>query len=153
MLKSYQVIIMAVIGGIVLALAAIGGWRLFESKRAEQAAYRLEQELMRPYQEDRVGGRTPEETFQMFLDALRKEDIDLAAKYFVVDKQEEWRRSFMKIKEQGEWQNMVEDVSRAKEVQRRDSGVLYEAIGGEGLVTVSLDIVRQFNGVWKIKSL
>ncbi len=32
-----------------------------------------------------------EETWQMFLDALRKEDIDLASKYFAVEKQGEMK--------------------------------------------------------------
>ena len=37
--------------------------------------------LERPYREDTYGGKTPEETWAMFFDALKKGDIDLAIKY------------------------------------------------------------------------
>lgn len=40
---------------------------------------------------DTYGGTTPEETFGMFLDALKAGDVDLASKYFVLDKQAEWK--------------------------------------------------------------
>ena len=38
---------------------------------------------------DTFGGKTPEETFDMFLDALKKNDADLAAKYYDVRVQED----------------------------------------------------------------
>lgn len=153
MMRNTKIVGVAILGAIVLFLAAIPGLRFFNEWRAERAGYKLEEELMRPYNEDFVGGKTPEETFQLFLDALRREDIDAAAKYFVIDKQEEWRKSFSEIKAKGEWGNMMKDVSRAKAVQNEEENALYEAIGDEGLVTVSLDIVKQRNGVWKIRSL
>jgi len=36
--------------------------------------------------DDNYGGSTPEETFDMYLDALRKGDLELASKYYTVDK-------------------------------------------------------------------
>ncbi|MEK7143610.1 MAG: hypothetical protein AAB756_02155, partial [Patescibacteria group bacterium] len=35
------------------------------------------------YKKDTYGGATPEETLALFIDALKKGDTDLAAKYFV----------------------------------------------------------------------
>ena len=37
--------------------------------------------LERPYREDTYGGKTPEETWAMFFDAVKKGDVDLAVKY------------------------------------------------------------------------
>ena len=49
----------------------------------------MAQEMEDKYREDIYGGDTPEETLQLFIDALKAGDIDLASKYFVIDKQEE----------------------------------------------------------------
>lgn len=49
----------------------------------------------KPYKEDMYGGQTPEETWKMFLAALKKGDVDLASKYFVVEKQEK-EKEFLK---------------------------------------------------------
>jgi len=34
--------------------------------------------------EDTYGGKTPEETLNLFIEALKKEDLELASKYFVL---------------------------------------------------------------------
>lgn len=54
--------------------------------------------LTAPYKNDKYGGKTPEETFDLFLDALRKEDIDLASKYFVIPKRDNWEKSLEEYK-------------------------------------------------------
>lgn len=48
--------------------------------------------LEKPYKTDKIGGKTPEETFDMFISALKKSDIDLASKYFVIQKQGDWKK-------------------------------------------------------------
>lgn len=50
--------------------------------------------LNRAYAKDIYGGATPEETLALFIDALKNGDVDLASKYFVVEKQEEMRKDF-----------------------------------------------------------
>lgn len=45
--------------------------------------------LSKPYREDTYGGKTPEETWGMFLDALKKGDVELASNYIVPEKREE----------------------------------------------------------------
>lgn len=154
MVVKHQVIVLSAIGGVIFVLAAIGGWRLFQIKRAEQTLQRFEQELMRPYTEDRVGGKTPEETLRLFLEALKKKDVDLAAKYFVLDKQDEWRRSFILIKEKGEWGNMVKDIEKAQGGPgTSDTNYQYDVLNEEGVVGAIVDLIKQPNGIWKIRSL
>ena len=59
---------------------------------------------------DKYGGKTPEETYAMFVEALKKEDIDLAVKYFVKGEQSEYKKMFEDIKKNGKWDMMMEDV-------------------------------------------
>jgi hypothetical protein len=59
--------------------------------RTKLFLYNIEKQEQR-YKEDKFGGKTPEETYEMFLDALRKKDIELASKYFVLDKQDEYKK-------------------------------------------------------------
>ena len=52
-------------------------------------------------QSDKYGGTTPLETYKMFVEALKQQDIDLAVKYFVQDKQGEYKKFFEAIKQEG----------------------------------------------------
>jgi hypothetical protein len=65
-----------------------------------RAARALQSEIEKLYRNDKYGGKTPEETFDMFIAALEKGDIELASKYFVIEKQESWKQSLTAIKSQ-----------------------------------------------------
>lgn len=73
-------IIIAVVGYIAGILAKYG----IDIKKADGSVERFQGALEEPYKKDTYGGKTPEETWAMFLDALKKEDIDLAIKYYAV---------------------------------------------------------------------
>jgi hypothetical protein len=62
------------------------------------------------YAADTYGGTTPEETYQLFLEALKKQDIELASKYFILDKQETYKQFFTDIKNNDKWDEMIEDL-------------------------------------------
>jgi len=78
-------------------------------KDAEILARKI-QEKAEEYAVDTYGGKTPEETYGMFLQALKIEDIDLASKYFILDRQEEYRQFFTDIKNNNKWDEMIEDL-------------------------------------------
>lgn len=62
------------------------------------------------YVSDTYGGTTPEETYQLFLEALKKQDIELTSKYFILDKQETYKQFFTDIKNNDKWDEMIEDL-------------------------------------------
>src|SRR3989338_10124979 len=68
---------------------------------------RLVSKIEAPYKNDKYGGKTPEETFDLFLDALRKEDVDLASKYFVIPKQDNWGKALQEYKQQNLLANFI----------------------------------------------
>src|SRR3989338_3270107 len=79
------------------AVAAVGFGVLFfiqylrNAEDPEKQAQEYVEALEKAYREDQYGGNTPEETLQLFIDALKKGNTDLAAKYFIIDEQEKWK--------------------------------------------------------------
>ena len=87
-LKSwYGVVFLILLAGGVM-WAVLNGMPYINNLRANWEAKRLQAQWEKPYREDKYGGKTPEETYDMFLDALRKGDTTLASKYFIVYKQD-----------------------------------------------------------------
>jgi hypothetical protein len=61
---------------------------------------------------DTDGGATPEETFNLFVSALKNENIDLAVKYIVLDveRRQRYYDDFNKMKEEGKLREYAEKL-------------------------------------------
>ncbi|MEK7115422.1 MAG: hypothetical protein AAB862_00545, partial [Patescibacteria group bacterium] len=66
------------------------------------------------YKKDTYGGATPEETLALFIDALKKGDTDLAAKYFVPEKQKQEAEDLRIGKEKGNLDFLIGYLGKAK---------------------------------------
>mgnify|MGYP001562286652 CR=1 FL=1 len=53
-------------------------------RKVDKSVERFQESLEEPYKKDTYGGKTPEETWAMYLDALKKGDIELAIKYYAI---------------------------------------------------------------------
>ena len=109
--------------------------------------------LKRAYETDIYGGETPDETLALFIEALKKGDIDLASKYFVVEKQEEMRGEFGIGKENNNIDFLIGFLENSKGSQINQNE--YEFV-----VTEKEKIIMSFNLVlntqtnkWKIYEL
>ena len=104
-----------------LALVALGVGVLYSIQFFKYRAspeYRAEQyfkDLERRYREDPYGGTTPEETLQLFIDALKKGDIELASKYFVLDEQKKWLKELKEIEAADQLSRLVKNIETALE--------------------------------------
>lgn len=94
----------------IAILFAVEYWQ-YKNSPEYQVTQNLK-ELEKQYAEDPYGGDTPEETLRLFIDALKLGDTELAAKYFVLDKQQEWREDLAKIKEKNLLDEMVKDLGK-----------------------------------------
>lgn len=100
-------------GGLVLvalgliALYAPSYWRDYQLRK-------LTEELQKPYREDTYGGKTPEETFDMFLDAIKKGDLELAVKYFVVKERDKQKARFDKMRQEGTFEKQIQKWEQAR---------------------------------------
>ena len=120
--------------------------------RALRRQEKLVKEMEEKYRTDPYGGSTPEETLQLFIDALKKGDTDLAAKYFIIDKQEEWRADLSKIAERNLLGEMVRDLENRKSDKILDTEARYFLMAADGLSS-PLVLIKSINGRWKIRTL
>jgi len=101
------------------------------------------------YEEDTYGGKTPEETLALFIAALKKGDTDLAAKYFVVDKQEEWREKL----EKANLTAMITDAQKLKLAKKNGDSAFFTIANENKVVEVEVVLGLGQNGIWKIIEL
>lgn len=116
------------------------------------------------YINDKYGGKTPEETYQMFLDALKKKDIELASKYFVLEKQEEYKNLLKDVDKRGKWDIMMEDLTRLNTANWEKVAVDYvnlELFSKDNILAEQITFVLPNNilppnnpisDIWKISS-
>ena len=114
---------------ILAILAAFVIWGMLQAgpwlKRLQdwRAARALRSEVEKIYRNDKYGGKTPEETFDMFIAALEKGDVDLASKYFILEKQESWKQSLATIKNQPAiYDEMLAEMRFARNNSRKEAG-------------------------------
>ena len=119
------VLVMVAIAGLVVFLLANLGEVInaVQKKYLAQKERQQLEELQRPYKEDKYGGKTPEETFDLFITALKKEDIDLASKYFVIPKQESWKETLGEYEKNGLLANFYVELEQSREKwQKKQTG-------------------------------
>ena len=165
MVKFMAVFLAVLVGGFGLVWLYSGYMKYRDQQRADEQSQRyrdVEQRYIEAMTADTHGGKTPEETLKMFIDALRREDVDLASKYFLLDvsdnlTREKWIKRLNDIKGKNLLGQMAKDLERAKP---DPAGPLYEGDFGfvvyadDGLVGAQIDMqFNKFSQVWKIESL
>lgn len=178
MLKKIGKIVLLVlifVGGFAVGLGTkfyIDEWRAARNVALWMKSFEA------PYKNDRFGGKTPEETFDMYLAALKKGDLELASRYFWVDKQKGELEDLKEMKDRGELQVYIDElVSVKKENWKKiveDNKMIVEYSGyrkqprAEEVVNEKFEIVKEklsvgsfkdiatfknLNNIWKIYSL
>ncbi|OGZ97033.1 MAG: hypothetical protein A3I44_06045 [Candidatus Sungbacteria bacterium RIFCSPLOWO2_02_FULL_51_17] len=144
-----------IVGIAIVGVAASYAVSVYQYAKSPE--YRAEQDLkalQKRYAEDTYGGKTPEETLELFIAALKKEDIDLAVKYFVFDKQEEWRDKLQKIKEGRQINLMVGDLSREKRKYTTfDDYVSFDVRNDKKELILTISFGQLPNKLWKMTDL
>ena len=111
--------------------------------------------LQKAYKDDTYGGSTPEETLELFKKALEKGDIELASKYFVIEKQKETSKDLRVGKDNGALEIILSDLSR------RDNGYsfgsnrfIFRTFDKDGKEEFNFELsLNPVSNKWKIESL
>lgn len=114
----------------------------------------LAKEMEDKYRNDTYGGDTPEQTLQLFIDALKAGDTELASKYFVVDKQEEWKEKLEIGKEKGNLLAFLDILNKPKNGKEIYNGAYIFTFSENQEILMSIDLIlNNSSNKWKIESL
>src|SRR3989344_5678415 len=114
----YGVFFLVLLAGGVLWFV-LNGMPHINNLRANWEAKRLQNAWEKPYREDKYGGKTPEETYDMFLEALKKGDTTLASKYFEIEKQDDWKKTLEEYKKQDLLANFVRELENTRKIWKK----------------------------------
>ncbi|MBI2451439.1 MAG: hypothetical protein HYV52_03910 [Parcubacteria group bacterium] len=152
-LKRVGIVILGLLALFFVVILAGDKYYRYSQEKAQK---KLVEEMNRPYLEDTYGGKTPEETFAMFLDALKKGDIELASKYFDIKKQGEWKNILQKVKDDNELSILIDELSQGLEYKGSlyKGNKQYQIKDKNGKIIYSLIDFSQYpSGIWKINLL
>src|SRR3989344_4665014 len=111
------------------------------------------EDLKKLYEADTYGGKTPEETLALFIDALKKGDTDLAAKYVWIDDQEKVRVDLLQAKTTGNLNKAIERFGLLKKSKTEIDEASFTVLGEDSIVKYQILLGKNQNDVWKILEL
>ena len=142
------------LAGIAVFLFAIGyGLSWYGEYSFNKDLQAIKKEAERPYLEDTYGGKTPKETLELFIAAIEKEDFDLASKYFIINKQKEWKEELVDIKNSNKIDEFInpikeEIIKLSVEKPLWDERETY--VSGDSVLFL---FVKYPKGIWKLKEI
>lgn len=157
-LKKILTVFLGILGLFLILVIGTAANELWKSYKWQKAVDKFQESLEKPYKEDIYGGKTPEETWKMFLDALKAGDIELASRYFAVEKQEEEKQELFQIKQDKKLELLIKIYSQELKLeQKRDNKVYFyilrEDIAGEKISDSIIFYLNPYTKIWKIVSL
>ncbi|MBI5306264.1 DUF4878 domain-containing protein [Candidatus Wolfebacteria bacterium] len=142
-----------IVGIFILYIAGAWAVRAYQQWQGEKAVQKTVENLKKFEADDYVkamadtyGGKTPQETLQMYIDAVEKGDYELASKYFIGDKQEEELRSFENSKKEN-----IDNILNLLKQSLKNQGSF--SVDKKGFIIrkpLLVDFKLYPNGIWKI---
>jgi len=120
---------------------------------------KAEKDYVKAMTADTYGGKTPQETLDLFVAALRAEDVELASKYFMLDEnlsREKWINYLQDIKNRNLLAKMAQDIKQeAKPLGSSYKGDFgFGLFNNDGTIGVQIDMqLNRYSQLWKIESL
>lgn len=138
---------------IVLGIAVFVGVRMYHfwkvdrelgafNKALENEAARMRDAQMK----DTYGGKTPQETLSLYIEAVEKGDYELASKYFILEKQEGELRSLQKSSQEN-----IDNVTKLLKEDLHSAGTYSQKRDGYVVrKPLLVDFMLYPTGLWKI---
>jgi len=149
---------------IILVLVAVGyfcylfftnenfNWLVKTSIQAQRLQRAMEQ-YEKQLKEDQYGGKTPEEAIQLFVDALKKGDLELASKYIVLENQEKYLKEMKDVQTRGMLPLMIRDFEKNRTCSRfSDSSFTCTIANEKDEAILFISLIQPLNSLWKIES-
>ena len=145
-----------IIGILILYVVGAWGWQKYRYWRDmgklrayEEGIKKWQQEDYETAMADIYGGKTPQETLRMYIDAVEKGDYELASKYFIGDYQERELKSFKNSKSEN-IKNMLDILQKLEIVDlRKNLAEMYEEENKKNSLSESKeDYINRLYDVW-----
>jgi len=147
--KFLFIILIIVFLNIVFFFAVARYEQYLGEKRVDELAKALEDWRQDKYARalaDTYGGDTPQETLQMYIDAVEKGDYELASKYFIESKREKELKSF----EGASQENLQKYITFLKQAVNNYGSYSADKTGFVIRKPILIDFKQYPNGIWKI---
>jgi len=122
--KIFKILVFGVLGAAVLYFAVFAvyffGSRYYYNWKIGRDYQQFEQAILDYLKNDVYGGKTPQETYQMFVDALKAGNLDSASKYFYWEKQVEEKEKLEKLKAEGRLEEYIENLPKWEELKEEE---------------------------------
>ena len=99
-------VLVAILGGYFI-------WQKYYCNSDCQAKKALQAKYIQAMTQDSYGGKTQQETLDLFIIALKSNDAELASKYFMLDEnisREKWLKTLNIFKDKGLLDEMAKDI-------------------------------------------
>jgi hypothetical protein len=150
----FVAIVVAVVAGMFLWEGFVApGLRQKRFERAMEEFNKLQREDYERAMADTYGGKTPQETLQMYIAALEKGDYELASKYFVRSKQID-EKSRLEDLSKANTDSLVLLIKILRDAKPWRSSLEDETFTMESKVdsrpSFYVEFIKYPNGIWKI---
>ena len=144
------------LGIVVLVYGVSYGFAWYKDPVRE--ALKNQEIVEEAWRNDTYGGKTPQETLDMFIAALKAGDVELASKYFALDdnlSRKEWEDLLARVKTQNKLMQMSDDLrSYDDSTVSINNYHLFLYRNDDGTVGLQMTLVfNPVSKVWKIESL
>lgn len=100
------------------------------------------------------GGKTPQETLKLLISALEKNDLTLAAKYFIPENREIVSEDLGRLNNTNILGDLIKDLKNIKLGKlSNETHYYFEIIDETGQAAAALELIKNQKGLWKIISL
>jgi len=148
------------VGGVIVVglLVWAGNLGLQLYQQWSQQRYIASVEVLKAeYKNDTYGGATPEETLQLFIKAFQAGDLELASKYFIIEKREEYLAKMQNWVKLGKGEEIIISLKKSKMLGelRKDSFVadMGEVDANNRAVSYIEFVLNQDTQKWKLKNM
>ena len=153
-MKKYIQYILSFLAVLFLGFAVFFAIQQYRYRNSpEYQAIKYFDDLKSKYENDTYGGATPEETLQLFVDALKKGDVDLASKYFMVEEQEKQVAYLQDRQAKGLLNVIVENAIKLKLTESNEELAFFNIIDANNIVKSEVILQKNTKNKWKISEL
>lgn len=151
--KHFWKFLVGLIAMMFFGLSVAYGTNWYEKQR-KFAEYQKQRQVYEAYQaqylNDTYGSTTPEGTLGLFIDALKKNDIDLAVKYVYVDEREKVKNDLDQVVKDGKLDSTIFRLESLRLSQKDESSASFIKTDKLNVLQNQVLIAKNSNGVWKI---